>query len=212
MKDIILKISKRIFKLFEKALYVNLKLDLYLLEFFGRFYTYPFFIFALFFGHFDSSETLSDPLIIFRFFCFCASAYLIATSIIVFIVFNVKISKTYLYNLLGETFVKSKIGNPGKEQFLKYFTPLALGYTIDTMGQHLAEMDKRETAQQTLTGSLAVAEVSTDLTTSDKRAMTKQAVKDYHNDMSRPVEGPITKRLKIEALRDSWGRIFRDTK
>lgn len=139
-------IFKSLKNLYETVLYVNLKADLILLEFFGRIYTYPFFLFAFLFGHFDSTDNLSDPLILFRFFCFCASTYLVGTSIIVCIAFNVKKSKEYLYNLLGEVFVKSKIGNPGFNSVLKYLTPLATCYGFEIGGKHLNEIDKREDA------------------------------------------------------------------
>ena len=59
--NIILRIIKTLKVFIETALYINIKVDLILLEFFGRFYTYPFFMFALLFGHFDSSGDLSDP-------------------------------------------------------------------------------------------------------------------------------------------------------
>ena len=191
----------------ERVIYINIKVDLILLEFFGRFYTYPFFIFALLFGHFDSSGHLSDPLILFRFFCFCASTYLISTSIFVLIVFNVKQSKKYLYNLLGEKFVKSKIGNSGEGPAIRYGIPIVAGYIVDTTGKHWAKVDKRETASVALSGTLATVDTSPDLTPGDRRDMTKQAVKDYNTAMNRPVDGPISKHVKIEALKSAWTKV-----
>ena len=75
---------------FENIIYINIRIDLCMLEFFGRKYTYLIFIFAFFVGNFDSSENLSDGFVLFRFFCFCLSWYLISTSIFIFILFNIK--------------------------------------------------------------------------------------------------------------------------
>lgn len=206
MANIVFRISKSLETLFKAALYVNFKVDLILLEFFGRIYTYPFFLFAFLFGHFDSSSSLSDPLILFRFFCFCVSTYLIGTSILVYIAFNVKISKEYLYRLLGEEFVKSKIGNPGKTTLLKYLTPLATCYGFEIGGKHLNEIDKRENAQQTYCTTMSTVETSKDLTSNDRRGMTKQALKDFRKDMNQKVDGPVTQHLKIEAVKNAWNR------
>ena len=206
MKTIFFRISKSLETLFQVALYVNFKVDLILLEFFGRIYTYPFFLFAFLFGHFDSSSSLSDPLILSRFLCFCVSTYLIGTSILVYIVFNVKSTKEYLYRLLGEDFVKSKIGNPGKTTLIKYLTPLATCYGCEIVGKHLNEIDKRETAHQTYDTNMNTVDASPDLTSSDRRTMTKQALKDFRKDMSLKVEGPMTQHLKIEVVKDAWDR------
>ena len=128
-------------KVFDKILYIVIRVDLCLLEFFGRKYTYLLFIFAFFVGNFDSSQNFSDFLTLFKFFCFLFSWYLVLTSILVFILFNIKKSKDYLNNLLGEDYVKCKISNPGKETFVKFTLPFIGIYIVNEVVRHFAVQD-----------------------------------------------------------------------
>jgi len=66
------------------------------------------------------------------------SWYIIGTSLFVFIIFNIKTSQKYLYDLIGADYVKSKIGNPGAEQLAKVVGPIFGGTLIDEGGRHCA--------------------------------------------------------------------------
>lgn len=67
-------------------------------------------------------------------------------------------------------------------------------------------MDKRETASQALSRTLATIDTSGDLSSGDKRNITKQAIKDYNIAMNRQVDGPLTKHVKIDALKGAWNK------
>lgn len=57
-------------------------------------------------------------MLFFKYVCFLYSWYLIITSIFVYVSFRIPPLKKYLYNLLGEDYVFSCIGNPA-ELFVK---------------------------------------------------------------------------------------------
>jgi len=75
---------------------------------------YLIFIFCFFFGNFGAPEQLTDNVLFFKYVCFLSSWYLIITSIFVYVSFRIPPLKKYLYNLLGEKFVFSCIGNPAE--------------------------------------------------------------------------------------------------
>lgn len=80
---------------------------------------YLVFVFAFFFGNFGSPEGVSDGTLPFKYLCFLYSWFLLATSLFVFISFQIPSWKEYLYNLLGKDYVISCIGKKGVTPLIK---------------------------------------------------------------------------------------------
>jgi len=200
-------LGKNIIKVVELSIYYTFLVDLYLVELFSRKYTYLIFLFTFLAGNFDSSENLNDFWVLFRFACFIFSWYLISTSIFLFIVFNIKITKNYLYDLLGEEYVKSKISNPGKKKVLQYTIPAVGLWAVDTVGHHMAVIDNRETAQQCWDNARRDIDDNPHYTDKDRNKMSKTAHSNYTKMMSREIRGPVTGAVRIEAVSESVNRV-----
>ena len=113
-------LTKKVVNLFHKIIYYFYKIDILLLYTMGKPVNYLVFLFTFFFGTFGSSKNLPLLTIVFKYFCFLFAWYLIVTSIFIFLSFQIKPVKEYLYNSLGESWVKDKIGNPGTAQLAKF--------------------------------------------------------------------------------------------
>lgn len=111
-------LTKQVLTIFHKIIYEFYKIDIVFLYIMGKPLNYLFFLFILVFGTFGSSQNLPFEAIVFKYFCFLFGWYLIVKSIFVFLSFQIKPVKEYLYNSLGESWVKEKIGNPGTCQNL----------------------------------------------------------------------------------------------
>lgn len=113
-------LTKQVVIIFHKIIYYFYKIDISLLYIMGKPVNYLFFLFTFFFGTFGSCQNLPLEAIVFKYFCFLFGWYLIVTSIFIFLSFQIKPVKEYLYNSLGESWVKEKIGNPGTAQLAKF--------------------------------------------------------------------------------------------
>ncbi len=189
-------IIKAIFRFLERVTIIIFKADLFLLEFFGRKYTYVFFLFANFFGNFNDSENLSTVLVLFRFFCFCLSWYLALTSILVYIVFNIPLTKEYFYKLLGRDFVISKIGNPGSIPLGKFAAPVIMALAVNEGGKygHTAQNDAlAETTLQTQTDAITQ---NPHLDVQQKSEYTRRALDNHSERSNRTIKGPLVELMK----------------
>lgn len=155
-KEQIKKMSKKILILFETFIYFYYKIDILFLHYITKHVFYLFFLFTLFFGCFGSSEYLSLEMSAFKYFCFLFTWYTFTTSLFVFLSFQIPFLKKYLYKLLGEAWVKDKIGNPGKEQVIK----IVLGTSVAFVGN---EASKFVEANQNLKASKQIVENLRDL-------------------------------------------------
>lgn len=109
----------RIKEFFQLLIYYSYKFDLIVLYFATLMPYYLIFIFCFFFGNFGSPEGIANGVLFFKYLCFLYSWFIIATSVFIFISFQIPPSKKYLYNLLGKEYVISCIGNPGIKPLLK---------------------------------------------------------------------------------------------
>lgn len=170
-----LKISK---KCFDFSVYYTFLLDLYLIEFFSRKYNYLIFIFSFTFGTFGYDNNLSQHQFLFKFSCFLFSWYLVYASIIVFISFNIPVTKNYLYELLGKEFVISKIGNPGLDGLARFGGFAALGLFINETGRIVDGYATTTNAEKALETALKAIRDDPYLTDKQKSAETVKALDD----------------------------------
>jgi len=121
--------------------------------------------------------------------------------------FNIKITKNYLYNLIGEDYVKSKISNPGKKKLLQYTVSAAGLWIVDTAGLHMAVIDNRDTAEQCWEHAKKDIDENPQYTDKDRNKMSKTAHSNYTKMMSRDIKGPVTGAVRIEAVSESVNRV-----
>lgn len=190
------------------CLRLSFKVDLCLLEFFSRMYTYPFFIFAVVFGHFTTASQLSDPAVVFRFFCFVFTTFLASTSVFVFVVFNIPPTKRYLYDLLGADYVRSKIGNPGARVLVKYVAPLVGLYVVDETSKYVNTLERNQSAKEALDNKMKVANEAPYLNDKQRSNIAMNSVKEYDNAMKEPVMGSVERHVSWDNAQESKNRLF----
>lgn len=111
MKTYLHILTKQVLIIFHKIIYYLYKIDILLLYTMSKPVNYLFFLFTFFFGTFESSQNLPFEPIVLKYFCFLFAWYLIVTTIFIFLSFQIKPVREYLYNSLRESWVKDKIGN-----------------------------------------------------------------------------------------------------
>ena len=90
---------------------------------------------SFFYGTFGYTDGLSDYEYLFKISCLLFSWYLVYTSLVVFLLFKIPTTKKYLYDLLGEPFVVSKIGNPGLRALTRYGGVAVIGLGVNEVGK-----------------------------------------------------------------------------
>ena len=194
-----LQVFKRAFDLFT---YYSFVVDLYLLEYFSRKSPYCVFIFCYFYGTFGYTDGLTDLQFVGKVFCLVFSWYLIFTSIMVFCVFNVSVTKKYLYDLLGKDFVVSKIGNPGWDAATRFGGFAVLGLAVNEGGKFVDGRTTVINGNDFLGAQLTVIEESPYLSPKQKSLATQQALKAHYQMAQKAPEGTLDRVAKIEAHRD----------
>ena len=201
MKNVIKRLTENLKKLAENFVYYNLLVDLYLLAFFSKKYAYLFFVFAFFFGTFGYTDQLTETQFCLKFVCFVFSSYLVYISVIVFVLFNVPLTKDYLYKLLGKEFVTSKIGHPGIAHLAKFGGLAASIVAVNETGRAADAVINSYNADKALNSQLESIDKTQNLTLNDKREATKDAFKMHHEIATRKPEGTIDRVCKIETIK-----------
>ncbi len=192
---------KTMSRFLERVAVIFLNTDLYFLEFFGRKYTYVFFLFAFFFGTFNNSENLSNVFVLLRFFCF--SWYLAFTSVLVFIIFNNSLTKQYFYKLLGYYYVISKIGNPGTIPVTKFVLPLVAGLAINELGKYTHNSQNVALADRTLETQTEAINKNPHYSSEQKSDYSQKALDNHSERCNRQSKGPIVDIMKWETVRET---------
>ncbi len=151
---------------------------------------YLIYIFAFFFGNFGSPEGVSDNMLAFKYLCFLYSWYVLATSIFIFISFQIPSLKDYLYNLLGKDYVISCIGNPGVRPLVKA-GGVAIGFAVGN------EVGKDMDARQKERAAKAVVDNFKDLHSTTGQPMNPnskeftKAAETFRKILETPAKGPF---------------------
>ena len=169
--------------------YYNFLIDLHVLHFFSKRYPYLIFIFTFFFGTFGYDSHLTDIQYCVKIVCFLFSGYIISTSILVFIVFNIPLSKEYLYNLLGKEFVVSKIGNPGTKHLLIFGGFAATTITVNELGRMFDHYTRVRGANSALDAQSKAIRSDPNLTVEDKASLTIKALETHNQTVLAPAQG-----------------------
>lgn len=184
-----------------RVTYYYFLIDLYLLEYFSRKYTYLIFLFTFFFGTFGYSNGLTEGQFLVKFVCFLFSYYLISSSIVVFVLFNIPKSKSFLTNLLGKEFVVSKIGNPGISPLMKYGGAGLGVYFGNEVGKTMDRINITQGSNDFLQAQIKAIQEAHYLTPKEKQAAHAQALKVHAEMASRRPEGTLDRMAKIEAYK-----------
>ena len=171
--------------------YYNFLIDLHVLHFFSKRYPYLIFIFTFFFGTFGYDSHLTDIQYCVKIVCFLFSGYIISTSILVFIVFNIPLSKEYLYNLLGKEFVVSKIGNPGTKHLLIFGGFAATTITVNELGRMFDHYTRVRGANSALDAESKAIRSDPNLTVEDKASLTIKALETHNQTVLAPAQGTL---------------------
>ena len=204
-----LQVFKRVFDFFTYYYFV---VDLCLLEYFSRKYPYCVFIFCYFYGTFGYTDGLTDLQFVGKVFCLIFSWYLIYISIMVFCVFNVSVTKKYLYDLLGKEFVVSKIGNPGWDAATRFGGFAVLGLAINEGGTVIDGHTTVSNANGILGAQLTAIEESPYLSPKQKALATQEALKTHHQMAQKAPQGTLDRVAKIEAHRDMVSKVTKAIK
>lgn len=173
-----------------KVIYYTYKIDITMLCVMGKPVNYLIFIFAFCFGTFGSIKGLSLEMAAFKYLCFLFAWYLISTSIFIFISFQIPILKDYLYRLLGEEWVKARIGNPGAEQLLKYGGAAVALIGANETGKALDAGQIHKASEQIIENYQRLAALSgRDVDPNSKEY--KEVLKKSIEVASRPAKGPL---------------------
>ena len=185
-------------KIVEKTIYYIFFVDLTILGFFCRGYNFLIFVFLFTYGGYGHTCNDSHLVLLLKFVCLSISLYIIGTSIFLLIVFNIPITRDYLYNLLGKDFVISRIGNPGTPLLKKILASSAGVLGINEGGKAWANYSNIVIADNTLHKQLE----GINNTDEDKSRYTKGALNDHSRSSShRVTEGPIDKMIRAEVVK-----------
>ena len=193
-----LKLLKKLFDFFTTYYFL---VDLYLLEYFSRKYPYCIFIFCFFYGTFGYSDGLTELQFLGKFVCLLFSWYLIYTSITVFCVFNISVTKEYLYNLLGKEFVVSKIGNLGLDALARFGGFAALGLAINEAGRLGDRYVIVGNATTALNIQLDAINKDPNLSVKQKAVAVEKALQSYRQMVKTPAQGTLDRTIKVEPYR-----------
>ena len=198
-KQIITMLFKLIKRYLQFSVYYTLVIDLYLLEFFSRKYPYLLFLFSFFYGTFGYTSGLSDHEYLFKISCLLFSWYLVYTSLVVFLLFKIPTTKKYLYDLLGEPFVVSKIGNPGIRSLTKYGGVAVFGLTVNEIGRITDGYAKVANANALLDKEVERINKSCSMTQEQRATAEIEALREYGKTARSPSEGTFDKLAKTES-------------
>ncbi len=203
----------KIAHMLERITFYYFYMEILLLEFFSRKYPYLIFVFTFFYANFGYTE--SAEISFFKVACLLFSWNLISTSIMIFCVFNIPLSRDYLYNLLGKDFVIKKIGNSGTAQLLKYTGMAVAGYGVNEVGRLADSFAIPKGAQEGLDGTLKSLEQNTFLPQKDKVQIAKDAFLTKNKMLTRTPEGTFDRMAKMEnyqkmtgSVSGAFGKIF----
>ena len=189
-------------KIAKMVIFYHFFIDLCLLEYFCRKYQYFLFLFAYFFGTFG--YTNDGPFFHAKIACFIFSWYLIFTSFIVYCAFRFPPTKSFLYDLLGKDFVVKKIGNPGKEAWIKYFCAAMGGVFLNEAGRFADAYAITRNAQSVLDSTLSSLETERILSDKDRSDIARQAFALKNQMASKPPLGTLDRIAQI----DSYNRMI----
>ena len=178
-------------KLINTITYYNFLIDLHVLHFFSKRYRYLIFIFTFFFGTFGYDSHLTDIQYRVKIVCFLFSGYIISTSILIFIVFSIPLSKEFLYNLLGKEFVVSKIGNPGRKQLIMFGGFAATAITANELGRSFDYYSKVSSANSALNAQLDKIRSDPNLIVDEKASLTIKALETHNQMVLAPAHGTL---------------------
>ena len=129
------QLRKVINNILQILVYYNYKVDIYILYYASNMPGYLVFLFCFLFGSFGSSQGISQNVLALKYLCFLSSWYIIATSLFVFISFQIPTFRDYLYDTLGKDFVISHIGNPGVKPLTKLGGVAIGAYAVNEVGK-----------------------------------------------------------------------------
>lgn len=188
-------------KVIEKSIYYMFYVDLVVLGFFCRGSNFLLYVFIFTYGGFGHNENDPNWVVLLKFVCVLFSFYLISTSILLLIVFNVPFTRDYLYKILGRDFVVSRIGNPGTQIIKKILSPTAVILGVNEGGKYVANSSNCTFANKTLAAQRDFINESKDLTSDEIAVLEKQALYNHSTTCAKRVtKGPIDHMVRADMV------------
>ena len=188
-------------KVIEKSIYYMFFVDLVVLGFFCRGSNFLLYVFIFTYGGFGHNVNDPNWVVLLKFVCLLFSFYLISTSILLLIVFNVPFTRDYLYKILGRDFVVSRIGNPGTQIIKKILGSTAVILGVNEGGKYIANTSNCTFANKTLAAQRVFIDQSKNMT-GDEMGRAEQKALDNHSTTSgkRVTEGPIDHMIRADMV------------
>ena len=177
-------------------------IDLTIIGFFCRGSNFLIYLFIFTYGGFGHTSNDPNWVVLLKFTCILFSFYILSTSILLLVVFNVPLTRDYLYTLLGKDFVVTRIGNPGFEILKKILASTGGVLLVNEGGKYVSNAQNVSITNSSLDAQKAFIHNNPDLPPKMREALSVKAADSHRATCSnRVTRGPVDNIVQADKVK-----------